>query len=213
MNTWRAAMNAVSTAPLPTMKWYDVLREVLLHPTENTFTRILDDPAASSKRAFIWVAVYGLVYGFINAAVNTETTPLVWLTLIYSPVMAVVGLTISAFLLHLIAGRYGGQGTFNRMVYAIGTIEVTYGLLFSILATIFGTVLISLGMVAVLVELAFGLFSIYLTAQAIKAVEQFSISKAYWTLILLILLGGVLAACLIVLLALLGPALGSAVSP
>ena len=49
------------------LKWYEVWREVFLRPSERTFHRILADPLAKPGRAFIWVAIVGLLSGIVQS--------------------------------------------------------------------------------------------------------------------------------------------------
>ena len=63
------------------------------------------------------------------------------------------------------------------------------------------------GQIGLRIRLAFFLFGIYMTAQAIQAVEKFESKKAYWTLILPLIVVTVFAFCFLILFGLLGSAI------
>jgi hypothetical protein len=197
-------MDAASPALPKSLRWYEVLRDVYIHPSEKTFEHILEYPTASSRRAYIWAAVVGLLTGILGAFTTPGVPVTVQiLTVVAGPFFTLLSLAISAVVLHWCAGRYKGQGTYSQMVYALGAISVPYSLIILVLFW----VLPSRSAVSSLIQLALSLFYIYLMAQAIKAVEKLDNKRAFWTLILPLLLICLLAACFIITLALFGPAI------
>ena len=202
-------MNAISTEPVQSLKWYEVWREVFLHPSEKTFDRILADPTATPNRAYIWVAIMSTLIGILGQFFSLNfTIPSLFIAVVFSPIFGLIGLASGALLLHWIAKRYKGQGTYSRMVYALGAIFISpYYMIYTFLQW----VLSSQELLSSLVLEIFALFMVYLTAQAIKAVERINTGQAYWTLILPVLLMAVLAVFVIVALAFLSPAIGAGV--
>ncbi len=197
-------METISALPEQTFKWYAVMREVFFHPSAQTFERILADPAASPRRACIWAAVMWLLVSTLGAILNPSPSSTAITNVILSPIYGATGLAMGAWLLHMSAKRYTGQGTFSRVFYAMGAIMISpYFLVFMILRW----VLASQELWSSLVLVLFSLFLLYLIAQAIKAAEKISTRQAFWTLILPVLLVVVVVVLIIVALAFINPAL------
>ncbi len=83
--------------------WYEVWKHILFHPTQATFLRILADPKASARRAYIWVAIAG---GLASAGSLA----------LVSALAAIIGLLFHAWASHLIAKWCGGKGTGKDLV-------------------------------------------------------------------------------------------------
>lgn len=199
-------MDALASAETKSFKWYEIWRDVFLHPSDKTFVRILEDPAASPRRVYIWLAVVGLLSGLLKAISTLEISVLRQiLTVISGPIIAIVGLALVAAFLHWNSKRFKGQGSYARMVYVLGAIYAPASLIMIILDVLWPLA----GTIIALAQFAFGLFLVYITAQAIKAAETLETKKAYSSLILLVLLGLLFAVCSITVSALLGPAFGN----
>ncbi len=205
-------METIETGQPQTYKWYEVWREVFTHPSEQTFLRILADPTASPQRAFIWVAVLAVIGGILNGLVlpslGTELGRRISTGVglicgaIVAPIFAIIWLALGALILHFLSTLFGGTGTYNRLVYALGAIRAPLSLItfaFSALTALVSAVtkgggnLISLCLAPVL--LVVGIYAIVLEVQAIKAVEKLDTGRALLVilvpLILVIILLGV----------------------
>jgi hypothetical protein len=203
-------METYETGQPQTYKWYEVWREVFTHPSEQTFLRILADPTASPNRAFIWVAVLavfgGLVQGLLLPSLGTEFSSRISTGVglicgaIVGPIFAIIGLALGAVILHFLSTLFGGTGTYNRMVYALGAISaptslITYAV--SALTALVSVVTKGGGSLISLclgpVSLVVGIYAIFLEVQAIKAVEKLDTGRALLVilvpLILVIILG------------------------
>ena len=198
------------------LKWYEVWREVFLRPSERTFHRILADPLAKPGRAFIWVAIVGLLSGIVQSfsAQNVDMGQAVqfnaFTLAICIPLGAVIGLALSSLILHWIAGLLGGQGSYERLVYALGAIQAPSTLVSVILSSI-GT-LIGLGMgqrtgspfliCLAPFSLAWSIYVLYLEVLALKAVEGLTTGKAVLTLfiplLVVLVLGGLCVALVLI---------------
>ena len=195
-------MYTVSAAPTQVLKWYEVWREVVLHPSANTFERILADPTAAPVRAYAWVAIVSTLISVFGQIFNPDATTLSLLIYpIFVPIISLIGLAFEALILHWVAKRYHGQGSYHRMVYVLGAIYAPYGIIEMGLNMVLPSVVMFL----------FGIFMLYLQVQAIKAAERITTSQAYWTFTLPGLLLVVLTVFIIIALVLLGPALGAGI--
>jgi hypothetical protein len=203
-------MENYETGQPQTYKWYEVWREVFTHPSEQTFLRILADPTASPQRAFIWVAVLavfgGLIQGLLLPSLGTELSTRISTGVglicgaIVVPIFAIIGLALWAVIQHFLSTLFGGTGTYNRMVYALGSISAPtslVGVVVSAFTALIGLVTKGVGnMVSFClapISLAVGIYAIVLQVQAIKAVEKLDTGRALLVilvpLILVIILG------------------------
>jgi hypothetical protein len=210
-------MDAPGTEGSQSLKWYEVWREVYFHPSEQTFHRILADPLAKPGRAFLWVAILGVLSGIVQAfstqGVDTGQIEQVSLfsLVICIPLGAVIALALSALIMHWIAGLFGGNGTYDRLVYAFGSIQAPATLVSVILSSI-GT-LVGLGSLGqggtspLLIclapfSLAWSIYLLFLEVLALKAVEGLTTGKAILTLLLplivVLVLGGLCVALVLV---------------
>jgi hypothetical protein len=203
-------MDKFETGQPQTYRWYEVWREVFTHPSEQTFLRILADPTASPTRAFIWVAVLavfgGLVQGLLLPSLGTELSRQISTGVglicgaIVAPIFAIIGLALGALILHFLSTLFGGTGTYNRMLYALGAISAPSSLIGYAVSAV--TALISVvtkgggslvSFCLAPISLLIGIYAIVLEVQAIKAVEKLDTGKAIlvilFPLILAIILG------------------------
>jgi hypothetical protein len=182
-------------------KWYEIWKAVLYPPSEQAFLNILADPAVSARRAFIWVALAALaispfqVFTTMVSMENSLDTALglmvgLCAAVVFAPVGAVIGLAISAGLYHLIAGWFGGRGTFNEMTYAIGAVTAPYMLVAGLISAVTSLIVVAgevfglLMLCLVPIFLALPIYLIILYVQAIKAVEGLSTGKAVLTVVM-----------------------------
>lgn len=201
-------MDAVSSAPVESMKWYEVWRKVFLHPSANTFDRILADPTATPRRAYAWVAIISALISIFGQIFSPDASILrLIFYMIFVPILSLFGLAFNALILHWVAKRYHGQGSYNRMVYVLSAIIAP----FSIIDLSLNTVLSSLEPLYWLVSFILAIFMIYLQVQAIKAAERITTSEAFWTSMLPGLVLVALIFFVAIVLALLAPALGAGV--
>jgi hypothetical protein len=201
-------MDAISTAPVVSMKWYAVWREVFLHPSANTFERILADPAASPGRAYAWVVITSALTAILGQIFNPDpTNRRLLICAILSPLFSLGYLEIDAQILHWVAKHYHGQGSYNRMVYVLGAIMAP----FSIINFGLNMALSSLTHISSLFMFLFAVWMISIQVEAIKAAERITTGQACWTLILPGLVLIVVAVFVMIALAFLGSALGAGI--
>lgn len=211
-------MEAIESPEAPSLKWYEVWREVFLHPSVATFERILADPKASSTRAFLWVAVMGVIAGVIQALVNqatgifntAESGGLKFLSsfvcgIFVAPIAAVVFLALGTFITHVIARALGGTGLYDRLLYCMAAISAPSTLV-SVIFAILGAAgqVGTRSLLAICVapfSLAFGIYTIVLEVLALRAAERLTTGRAILTLLMpliLFIILGVLCLALLV---------------
>lgn len=199
---------SVTESAIPgSMTWYEVLREALLHPSVETFRRIVNDPRGSMMRVFWLMAAYYAVVGvflillislfiddLVPAYVQADLTLLlimVGVVILFSPVLTVIGLYISAWVLGLVAALFGGSGSTGRLAYVLGmvgvlTVFLTFPLsMVTTAISALGGPIGSLGSLCTTpISLAITLYTVFLQVQAVRAEENLSAGKAFLTVII-----------------------------
>lgn len=203
------------------LAWYDVWVEVLTRPSRESFRRILADPTAGPARAFAWVAAVGLIVGLVQVGLAgyLGISPLSELANgglatgaicfgIAAPLGPVIGLALSAAILHGIARLLKGRGSFRDMAYCLGAVQAPVSAiaaltwLASLAASGGGESLASGEFQPVLTlclapfSLAILVYAIVLEALAVSAVEKFGAGKAVLVLLIPVIIGILLGACL-----------------
>lgn len=209
------------------MSWYEVWLMAVFSPSVGTYRRIIEDPAASPGRGYLWVFISGLISIFAStlifawrmqvmmpeftaqfpglASLNQQTILGYGLIgmLVGSPILAgiaVLGVIIQAALFQLVAKIFIGEGSFAEMVYALSAIAAPIYLL----GIVFMLPIYWLNILGSLL----GLYNLFLTLLAIKAVNRFGWGSSCVVVIAIPILMGI-CSCLFFLL--LGPVLGTGV--
>ncbi len=198
-----------NTGQAQPMPWYEVWMLVVTHPSRDSFRRILADPTARPARAFIWVAVIGLIFGVLEAIVTRVVgseaigqfgglgllANLVCIA-IGAPIFSVIGLALGAAILRGIAALLKGVGNFNEMVYSLASVQAPFSIISGILSLIAtavsrGTFSLTgggggslLGLCLAPISLVVGIYAIVLEVLAIDTVEKFGTGKAVLTLLI-----------------------------
>lgn len=186
----------ISVTPVVSRKWYEIWRDVWLHPSSNTFRSMLADPSASASRGFTWVAVTELAVGVLGALLElvllgSNATGGVAGTLvcgiIVAPIASIIGLAISAGIYHGTALIFKGAGTWSQLVYCFAAIQAPYLVIGTLLNDLSVLLISSRGLLLVcagLIGLAVGIYSLVLYVCAIDGVENFGTGKAVLTAVL-----------------------------
>jgi len=108
-----------------TFIWSEAWISVLARPSTDTFERIIRDPQASPRRAYVWLFTSGVIVCLI---INLSTdsfdrinTGLITITFepIVTAIISVLSLVFVTWLIQMIAVRfYGGSGNYAIMIYA-----------------------------------------------------------------------------------------------
>jgi len=223
-------MDAFSTQPA--RKWYEIWIDVLIHPGFATFQNLLKEPNISSNRGFTWVAVtsfisflIGILVSMVESSLNPNVTPFpIWYLLcgsVATPVLAIVGLAIMAWIYDGIAKRFGGSGEYHQMVFCLAAIQSPFALIGIVLGWVmipfypsillnpsaFGTAALPSFSPAFcllwFVSIGIGIYSMVLYINAIRAVENLEPGKAvmtYFTPVVIIFVLSFMCVCLVTLL-------------
>ena len=198
-----------------TLSWKEVWISAITQPSTATYERILQDPKSSANRAYGWVFISSLAGGAIGILISnimpgeSEIYPgfshiASTLCLPVLAVISVIGLAISAGITQLVASALGGTGTYSKLVYAWAAYLAPLGFISSVIASIplvniLGFPLVIYGMV--------------LNVIAVKAVHQFGWGRAIASSVLILVGITVLVAVFVILvLVILGPAIGNVFS-
>ena len=211
--------------------WLNTWITAVTKPNEQTYVDLAGRPEAKANKAYLWVFIAStlgtLVAGLLQALVlamgfgqgGTQLYSQMAGGSIVSVICAapiaggvsVLGFMIGTGVIQWVAKLFGGTGTFNKLAYVMGAISVPITLVSSIITPF--SVITYLGIVIGLLSFALGCYAIYLEVLAVKAVNQFSWGKAIGSVILPALVIGLLCACIVVVvLLLLGPAIGNVFS-
>jgi len=209
----------------PAQSWTEVWLRAVTRPTVATYQDIATRPGVSSRRAYIWmfagsfiayaITLIGvLLFGGSSilgqqeaARIASDLGTTIVVLICIAPlggVFAILGLMITAGISQAIARALGGTGTFTQLAYIIAAYLAPIGILTSLLAMV--------PFVSCL-NLPVGIYSLFLNILAVKSVNRFSWGKAILSSV--VILAGILlvvAFVVIVVLALLGPAIGNVFS-
>jgi hypothetical protein len=183
---------------------FPVWSRVYTHPTERTFIEITEHPDAKAKAGYVWVFIAGALSGLIGtmlqflfglagvqAAAQEYGTNLPSLPLAYgvsgllwaicsmpsAGVGAVINLAVNTSLVHATAKFFGGQGTFDKLAYALGAIFAPLWLLGALTIPLN---LLPYGSICTGSALSLlGLYTVYLQVTAIKAVHRCGWGEAF----------------------------------
>lgn len=208
-------MDASEITPGSPMKWYQVWWHVWTHPGAEAFRTILRDPTANSSRGFVWIAVTSLITAVVYSLIYSSSRYFgdsVFFLLCYiilTPLFAIIGLAISAGIYRLIAGLFGGTGTWGELAYCFAAITAPASILAIPVAFLtplmidVDTTGFTLGPLCLiqLISLAVGIYSIVLFVSAIDGVENIGTGKAvlayFIPVIVVIVLVFLLGICLV----------------
>jgi hypothetical protein len=207
-------LNTEQRVPL---EWHEVWIRAVTKPSLATFEEILQNPLASTSRAYTWIFVTSLIsqliifaggwltgrslYDSLDAWQGANTT--IW-SLICSPVsagVAVLGFMISVGILQWIAGLLGGSGRYDNLVVATAAYQAPLAAVSAVLGLLGSWVPF-----AVCLGVPLGIYILVLQVMAVKAVNGFSWERAVATLLIPM---GVLILIGCVAVAVLGSALGN----
>jgi hypothetical protein len=173
-----------------------VWTKVFTKPGEQTFIEITQHRDATAKSAYVWVFLAGALAGLISTMLQFITAMLgvqqvaqdygglpgspaaygvgglVW-AICSAPsagVGSVVWFAITTGVIHATARFFGGQGTFDKLAYAMGAVAAPISLL-SALTIPLNAIPFAVFCTAPVMIIA-GLYSLYLQVAAVKAVHR-----------------------------------------
>lgn len=187
--------------------FFEIWLLALTRPREDTYQTIVTDPGASIGRAALWIFITSLIsygiamalqFGQMAAVLNQFEEAgnslgamagggaillLCGLPLVGG--MAVVGAMFYAAILQFVAGALGGTGTFRELFF--GTASFTAPM------TIITTGLGLIPIVGACLTLPLSLYSLYLNALVLKAVNRYGWGSAIVTLLVPVIISLLLA--------------------
>lgn len=187
-----------NASPLST--WLEVWILALTQPSVPAYERIINDPAATSARAYTWILVTALIgYGisaFFQLAGDSEVAQ-GGLLVCGAPVAAVLsvgGFIIAAGLINIVARALGGSGTYPQLACAMAAYVAPLSLISSVISPlrVLGLLIVPLG-----------LYGMALNVIAVKATHRFGWGEAIASSAVILALACA-AAALIALLAVMG---------
>jgi hypothetical protein len=215
----KADRKAAERAPGRKLSWLEVWFMVLTSPNERTFHKILADPNARPGRGFLWVfltSLIGVLIAAVAFGVQMQTALPEMLAqmpqplpfdpqqvmgysligmIVGSPLIAafsVLGVIITAALYQLIAKFFIGEGSFGEMAYALSAISAPLSLI-NFMISLLALLLSFAGQSSFVLSLVgglLGLYGLFLTLVAIKAVNRFGWGASCGTVIAVPLLIG-----------------------
>ena len=198
----------IEEQPGERLSWIKVWISVLTRPSIATFERILRDPQASPRRAYLWVGIAALIGAIMTGAIsriglfgNQQGLGTSFLTNC-APANIVAALlslaAVSWVAQRIAAGFFKGRGKYASMVYASGAF---YAPIILISGLISGIPYVNCLSIPLLI------YALVLGVMAVKAVNQIGwVQAAVSFLIGLVLVTGIVAVFTICVLTLLGPA-------
>lgn len=176
---------------------FPVWSKVFTKPNPQTFLEITTHPDATARNAYIWVFIAGtfsgLLYSLVQLVIGISALRQAAPDLNQLPgfsvglgiggivgmlcsapitgIFSVIGFAVSVALVHWIARFLGGQGNFDKMVYAFGAITAPMTIITALLIPVNAIPFASFCTLPLLVVL--GLYVTYLQIAAVKAVHGF----------------------------------------
>jgi hypothetical protein len=215
--------------PVVSLPWSEVWIKAITQPSVGTYEELVRDPKATAGRAYAWVFVAALIgyagfflvqrlvclvlygapnLGSLGASGTTNLFGTSTLALIcgapLTGILEMVVLTIIAGISQLIARALGGTGTYSKLAYAFSAYIAPLTLINSVLGS---------NPFVNCLSIPIAIYAVVLNVTAVKAVQQFNWGRAIASSVLIIVVVLIIVAwVMVIILALLGPAVGSVFS-
>ncbi|MGD2158602.1 MAG: YIP1 family protein [Anaerolineales bacterium] len=201
------------------MKWFEIWRQAFLHPTNETYSRIISDPKTGIKWGLIWEAITILVIWIIGpqrdilgAIVmdNFGRETFLYFSVIGAPVAVILGVLGFVFftaIAHGLAKLFKGAGTFPQLIFCWAVTQLPFILLAGLVLHIplgfspsrvfvFSRIGLIIQIAKILVAFCFILYLFFAQIVAFSAVERFGIGKSFGIVILSSIAIGIIGSCL-----------------
>jgi hypothetical protein len=211
-------MDAEANPTQISLKWFEIWRIAILHPTVETFSRIISDPKAGIKWGIIWIAISTFIawfFGLQSVVVNNFAAQfpyqaysnILLVGAIVASIIGVIALLFAAAISRGLARLFGGAGTFYQLFYCWAVISLPFTLL-SVLgfrfpylipsysSFIFSTAGMIIQAISLMICVGVNLYQLYAMIVALSAVEKLGIWKSFIILILQAFAVGVAITCL-----------------
>ena len=180
-------------------KWYELWLEVWKHPSDASFKSILNERDHEAMRGFIWIGVASLITGLIGQIATFQTTRTLLqypsgsdilfyvCGVVVTPIIAIIGMMISAGIFHLVAKIFHGNGKWGDLVFCFSAISAPASIIVAF-ASLINFAFVNIQILTLIVSiciiifyLILGIYSIVLYINAIKAVENIGTGQAVAT--------------------------------
>lgn len=187
--------------PAPSHSWREVWSNALMRPSVATYEGFANDPNGTSRRAYNWIFVSGLIVAVIVAFLQATEKPkgplspeealsagrasVGMICLVPATAAAgVLGFALVTGITQLVAKILGGSGTYSKLAYATAAYSAPLSLLTTALGAIpyVGYVTTPLGWI----------YGLVLNVIAVKAVNKFGWGKAIVPSAVLVVVGLIL---------------------
>jgi hypothetical protein len=190
---------------------FEIWLRAITRPMLVTYQQLLEEePSPSLGTALLWMIVAGVISAVVSGILSFITgfgeffdlTSLLC-GLVAVPIGACIGFLIVSGVYFVAAKVFGGEGMFGRQSYLLAAAYAPMGII--------SAVLVAIPMVGPWLSLVCSLYTIWLTILALQAAHRFGTGRAIAS-VLAPLLIIVIPICLITILLLVGPAVGSVFS-
>ncbi len=226
MITEQASLGTPSAEP--SLPWYQVWLKALTEPRVAAYEALVTRQGVSLGKACLWVAIAGIVGALfivgggsalraltaLDPALRQGTDSYSFVTIAaislvclapLAVVGSILGLLLSAGISHVLARALGGIGTFTQLAYAFAAYSAPASMISSAVSII--------PCVGAIISLPLSVYVLFLNILAIKAVHHISWGRAVVSSVLFVaLILAFLACVVIIVLALMGPAIGNVFS-
>jgi hypothetical protein len=197
----------IQPEPMLDRKWFEIWLDVMIHPGEAVFLKILRERDHSVGRALMWVTITTLVFGVLGAFFyastyhdmfaslfdtnlgNTWGNSSLWMFgicyLILTPIFAVLLLIITSGVLHSISRLFKSTGTWSDLVFCVAAINSPLAIITGIisipnmiLANNDQPLLLLLRCAISILIFAVSIYGIVLIINAIRAAEKLGTGQA-----------------------------------
>lgn len=182
------------------LTWSQVWVQALTQPSVETFKRLLRDPNATSRTAYAWMAITGLIAYLLSWLLIAvlggggladglgELAAFGLCGAIVAPILTVLALIIGTGITHALARMLGGTGSYSELAYAYATFQAPMMLISGVISMI---------PIVSYLSFALSLYMIVLSVLAVKAVHDLGTGAAIASaLVLPIVAVIVIATCL-----------------
>lgn len=176
------------SAPPAPEPFYQTWIKALTKPNEQTYVEIANSPDANPNKAYLWMFLVSLVSGLISAVISLIVSSMqygseigagIGTVICIVPIAGAIGVGLFAIgvaIVQWVASRFGGTGSYNKLVYVVAAYGAPIGLVSGLLASFN-----SIPYVAIcsgILVLGLSLYSLYLEILSVKAVNGLDWGKS-----------------------------------
>lgn len=170
--------------------WIQIYYNVVRHPGEKTFERILKNPKVDVYSAIGWTTLLTFVMNLViggteKIRMNLEFPGFVapdLITFLFltmeNVIMYLLGIGLLTLMGHMLAKLLGGKGSYNNLIICISALNIPIMIIIWIYYTLTILTGVNQSGLGIFFRLTFYFYSFSLVSIAIKHVEKLSLGKA-----------------------------------